>query len=76
MIIVKSILKFILGAFVFGGMFLLASYVISTLTTNITVYYPNVLLIINYTLSLMIAGSIILYGLKQSNITTPGGYRY
>ena len=71
--IVKAMLSFILGTFAFGGMFLLGRYVIELLTDYIPVYYPDVLLIINYTLSLMIAGSVILYGLKQSNITT-GGY--
>lgn len=76
MIIVKSILIFILGIFAFGGMFLLGDYVIDTLSANITVYYLDVLLIINYTLSLMIAGSVILFGLKQSGITTPGVYKY
>ena len=76
MIIVKAILSFLLGVFAFGAMFAMGNYVIDTLEANITVYYPNVLLIINYTLSLMIAGSVILYGLKKSNITTSRRYGY
>jgi len=70
MIVVKSMIAFLLGIFAFGGMFLLGNYVIDTLAANVTVYYPTVLLIINYTLSLMIAGSVIAYGLKKSSITT------
>jgi len=76
MIVVKSMIIFLLGVFAFGGMFLLGNYVIESLTANLPVYYPNTLSIINYTLSLMIAGSVILFGFKNSNITITGGYRY
>ena len=76
MIIAKAMITFILAVFAFGGMFMLGNYVIETLTANLPVYYPNTLAIINYTLSLMIAGSVILFGLKKANITKTGGYRY
>ena len=76
MIVTKSMIVFLLGVFAFGGMFLLGDYVIEALTENLPMYYPDTLAIINYTLSLMIAGSVILIGFKNTNITAPGGFKY
>ncbi len=76
MIIAKSMIVFLLGVFAFGGMFMLGNYVIEALTANLPMYYPDTLAIINYTLSLMIAGSVILFGFKKANITAPGGFKY
>lgn len=72
---VRPMIIFLLGVFAFGGMFLLGGFVIDTLTANVPVYYPGVLAIINYTFSLMIAGSVVLWGLKQSN-KAPGGIKF
>ena len=69
---IRPMIVFLMGVFAFGGMFLLGGYIIDTLTDNIPVYYPDVLTIINYTFALMTAGSIIFFGLKQSNKASMG----
>ena len=72
--VAKAVIIFVVGTFALGGMFVMASYVIDTLNANIPVYYPNVVLIITATLIVMIALSVILFGLKQA--TRKGGTRY
>lgn len=64
--VAKAIIVFVVGVFAFGGMFVMGKYVIDMLTDNIPMHYPNVLLIITATLTVMIALSVILFGLKQA----------
>jgi len=72
--VAKAVVFFIVGTFALGAMFVMGTYVIDTLNDNITVYYPNVALVITATLLAIIALSIIFFGLKQS--MTKGGTRY
>ena len=72
--VAKAVLIFVVGTFALGAMFVMGTYVIDTLNANITVYYPNVVLVITATLLAIIALSIIFFGLKQA--ITKGGTRY
>ena len=72
--VIKAVIVFVVGTFALGGMFVMGRYVIDTLNANLTVYYPNVALIITATLTVMIALTIIFFGLKQA--TRKGGTRY
>lgn len=72
--VAKAVIIFVVGTFALGGMFVMGTYVIDTLTDNIDMHYPNVALIITATLTVMIALSIIFFGLKQA--TRKGGTRY